>query len=303
MPEGDTLYRTATVLREVLAGRDVVAARGRPDGPALGRVVGSRVERVEARGKHLLIDFGIGLTLHTHLRMHGSWHRYRAGERWKRSAARAVAVIEVTGAVAVCFDAPTVELLDTRAVAIHPSLSRLGPDLMDAQADLGAAVRRLRAAARETTPIGDALLDQTAQAGLGNVYRSELCFLERVDPFAPLAAFDDERLRRLLALGARLLRANRDDPARTTTPDALGGPPGSGGPRAPRGRVWVYSREGRPCRRCGTRIRSRTGGPLARRTYWCPGCQPPGADTLALGEGSGDAEELPQPSTDATPTG
>src|SRR5262245_64526510 len=123
MPEGDTLFRTATVLREALAGRKVIAARGRPGGAQLERVVGSQVDRVEAQGKHLLIGFGNGLTLHTHLRVNGSWHRYRTGERWRRSPARAVAVIEVPDGVAVCFDAPTVELMETRALAIHPALT------------------------------------------------------------------------------------------------------------------------------------------------------------------------------------
>jgi endonuclease-8 len=273
VPEGDTLFRTATVLREILAGKVVTAARGRPDGPALGRVVGSNVDRVAAQGKHLLIDFSAGLTLHTHLRMHGSWHRYRAGERWRRSPSRAVAVIEVRDAVAVCFDAPTVELLDTRAVALHPYLSALGPDMLGAAFDVDEAVRRLRDASRREHAIGDALLDQTAQAGLGNVYRSEVCWIERVDPFASVAVLDDATLRRLLVTGQRLIEANRNTPLRTTTPDALGGAPGAGGPH--RGeRLFVYGRSGRPCRRCAAPIRTRTGGPLARRTYWCPTCQP-----------------------------
>src|SRR5918999_2606345 len=204
MPEGDTLFRTAVVLREVLRGRRVIAARGRPDGVPLRRVVGSTVERVDARGKHLLIDFSNGLTLYTHLRMHGSWHRYRSAEPWRRSAARAVAVIEVPGAVAVCFDAPTVELLDSRAVPLHPALATLGPDLLASEPDLREAVRRLRTPGRRTMPIGEALLDQTAQAGLGNVYRSEVCFIERVDPFAPVRGLDDGTIERLLRTATRL---------------------------------------------------------------------------------------------------
>jgi endonuclease-8 len=267
MPEGDTLFRTAAVLNEVLAGRAVVAARGRPDGVQLERVVGSRVERVVSRGKHLLIDFSDGLTLHTHLRMNGSWHRYRPAERWRRAPSRAVAVIEVIGAVAVCFDAPTVELLDTRAVAIHPGLRALGPDLIEGEPDLDEALRRLRAPERARLSVGEGLLDQTAQAGLGNVYRSEACFVERVDPFAPLAAYDDDVLGRLLATAQRLLHANRDTPLRSTT-----GRTGSD-------RFWLYGRAGRPCRRCGAIIRSRVVGALPRRAYWCPGCQPSGSGT------------------------
>jgi endonuclease-8 len=274
MPEGDTLFRTAVVLHEVLAGRQVVAAHGRPDGAALERVVGSRVERVVSQGKHLLIDFSSGLTLHTHLRMHGSWHRYRPGERWRRPQARAVAVIEVPSAVAVCFDAPTVELLDTRALTLHPGLRALGPDLIVEAPDLAEAFHRLRAPGRAGLTVGEGLLDQTAQAGLGNVYRSEACFIERIDPFARLAAVEDEALRRLLATAQRLLHANRQSPLRTTT-GRLGA-----------GRFWVYGRTSRPCRRCGTPIRSHVVGDLPRRVYWCPGCQPAGAGTREVATAS-----------------
>jgi endonuclease-8 len=273
VPEGDTLFRTAVVLGDVLRGRRVTAARGRPDGASLGRVVGSTVERVTARGKHLLIDFSNGLTLHTHLRMHGSWHRYRSTEPWRRSAARAVAVIQVPGAVAVCFDAPTVELLDSRAVPLHPSLAALGPDLLATHPDTAEAVRRLRAPHRSAMPIGEALLDQTAQAGLGNVYRSEVCFVERVDPFGPVATLDDGTLERLVGTAARLMSVNVGGPGRSTTLDALGAEPGADRTRPRRSTLYVYGRTGRPCRRCGGRIESRMSGRLPRRVYWCPRCQ------------------------------
>jgi endonuclease-8 len=278
MPEGDTLYRTASVLREVLLGREVTAARGRPDGVALGRVVGDRVVRVEAQGKHLLIGFSSGLTLHTHLRMHGSWHRYRTGEGWRRSPARAVAIIEVPGAVAVCFDAPTVELIDSRAVAIHPTLTALGPDLLAPEPDLAEAVRRLRAPSRATMSVAEGLLDQTALAGVGDVYRSEVLFLERVDPFLPVGELAPNVLRRLVRTASRVMAANRNDPRRTTTVLAVGAlPEGGRGSRRRGERLWLYGRAGRPCRRCGTAIASRTVGALPRRVYWCPWCQPAGS--------------------------
>ena len=266
MPEGDTLFRTAVVLREALVGKEVLAARGRPDGVKLGMTVGSSVAAVTARGKHLLIDFSNGLTLHTHLRMHGSWHRYRPGERWRETPARAVAVIEVPGAVAVCFDAPTVELMDTRAVSLHRGLTRLGPDLAASDAfEADAAFAALRDPSRATTTIGDALLDQRALAGLGNVYRSELCFLERLDPFTPVADVGDATLRRLIERAARLVQANARGGARVTT--APGTPTN----------VYVYGRTGRPCIRCGTRIQSRRvtayQGANPRTVYWCPSCQ------------------------------
>lgn len=282
MPEGDTLFRTAAVLREVLLGRPVSAARGRPDGVQLGRVVGSTITRVDAQGKHLLIDFSNGLTLHTHLRMHGSWHRYRPWETWKRPPERAVAVIQTPNAVAVCFDAPTVELLDTRALALHPQLSTLGPDLLAPEPDLDRAIANLALPSRASTPVGEALLDQSLLAGLGNVYRSEVLFIERVDPFVPLGELAPGVADRLVRTGARLLHANRLDPDRTTTLDALGGQPGSGGPRRRSdGRLYVYGNPGRPCPRCGTRIRTRVFGELPRRVFWCPSCQPPGAGGVA----------------------
>ncbi|CAN5648981.1 Fpg/Nei family DNA glycosylase [soil metagenome] len=276
MPEGDTLHRTAAVLRALLLGKPVVAARGRPDGAQLQRVVGSRIDRVEAVGKHLLIGFDAGLTLHTHLRMHGSWHRYRPGERWRRSPSRAVAVIEVPSAVAVCFDAPTVELLATRALALHRTLRALGPDLLADVPDVGGTVRRLRDPGRSSLPIGEALLDQTVAAGIGNVYRSEVLWLVSVSPFAPVGGLDDGTLRRLMETGALLMQANRDRAERVTTPDALGGPPGADGPRRGIRTLNVHGHAGRPCPRCGSIIRARmVGGSLPRRVYWCPSCQAP----------------------------
>ena len=277
MPEGDTLYRTATVLRDVLLGRTVTASRARPGGAHMGRVVGARIDRVDAQGKHLLVGFDVGLTLHTHLRMNGSWHRYRPGEWWRRSPSRAVCVIEVPDAVAVCFDAPVVELIETRALAIHPALSALGPDLLAADPDIEAALGRLRAPDRRLVPVGEALLDQRIMAGLGNVYRSELLWEAMLSPFVPLAEVGDDTLRGLVARGATLLRANRDTPNRVTTPDALGGPPGSGGPRRGMRAVNVYGRSGRPCPRCGSAISTMVFGELPRRVFWCATCQPQSA--------------------------
>ena len=255
MAEGDTLLRIATVLREVLVGREVIAARGRPGGADLGRLVGRWVESVEPRGKHLLVLFSGGLTLHSHLRLHGSWHRYRPGEQWRRAPSRAAAVLEVPNAVCVCFDAPTVELMETRALTLHPVLRSLGPDIGRADFDLEDGLAALRTPDRAQTAIGDALLDQRAVAGLGNVYRSELCFLERINPFTPVAELDDEMLRRLLERGSALVVANSQGGARVTTP---AGTPGT---------LYVYGRTGRPCRRCGTPIRSATTGRHPRRAW------------------------------------
>ena len=266
MPEGDTLARIATVLRPVLGGKRIVAARGRPGGARLELVVGATVSDVEARGKHLLIGFDNGLTLHTHLGMNGSWHRYRADERWRRPASRAVAVLTTPDWSAVCFDAPTVELLDTRALAAHPILKALGSDIATADFDIDAALTRLRAPGRAAMAVGDALIDQSALAGLGNVYRSELPFIERVNPLTPVADVADERVRRMLERGAVLIRQNSAGGARVTT---TAGTPGN---------TYVYGRTGRPCPRCGTLIVSKSTrarpSSAPRRAYWCPSCQP-----------------------------
>jgi endonuclease-8 len=280
VPEGDTLFRTAAGLRPYLVGRTVTAARtGGPGAvPQVSRIVGREITAVEALGKNLLIRFDNGLELRTHLRMNGSWHRYRPGERWRRPAGRARLVLEVPGAVAVCFDAPVVELLEQRAEGLHPSLGRLGPDLLAADFDADEALRRLRDPVRATMAIGEAIIDQRALAGVGNVYKSELLWIDGVSPFAPVAELDDATLRRLVETGRRLLLANsaaRRGPERVTTAGDRGAP----------GPLYVYGRTGRPCRRCRTPIASaQQGTEIPRTTYLCPTCQavrptPPTAPT------------------------
>ena len=259
MPEGDTLFRTAAGLRPYLVGRVVTAARATRPGPQVERIIGSTISAVDSQGKNLLIRFDNGLVIRTHLRMTGSWHRYRPGERWRRGEARARLVIEVPGAVAVCFDAPVVELFEQRTEALHPGLGPLGPDLLDPEwgpDEATEALRRLRDPARSQRTISEALLDQRAVAGIGNIWRNETLFAERVDPFAAVGDLDDPTLERLIATARRLLRA-------------------SVGVAAGRAPLAVYGRAGRPCRRCGTLLQTRPrAGELPRTTYWCPSCQP-----------------------------
>jgi endonuclease VIII len=270
VPEGDTLFRTAAGLRPYLVGRTVSAARTAGPGavPQVQRIVGHEITAVEALGKNLLIRFDNGLELRTHLRMNGSWHRYRPGERWRRPAARARLVLEVPGAVAVCFDAPVVELLEQRAESIHPSLGKLGPDLLAPAFDSDEAMRRLRDPTRARMTIAEALLDQRVMAGIGNVYKNEMLWIERVSPFAAVAELDDATLGRLVASGRRLLLANvtgTRGAERVTTAGDRGAP----------GPLYVYGRTGRPCRRCATPIRRVTQGTdIPRSTFWCPTCQP-----------------------------
>jgi endonuclease-8 len=265
MPEGDTIFRSADVLRRHLLGGVVREAWSQPRPglarvPRLSRLVGRTVESVEARGKHLLVGFSGGLWLRTHMRMRGSWHRYRIGEAWRLPESRASAVLRTEAAVAVCFDAPEVELLTSTELERHPALSALGPDLLGATFDADEAARRLLAA--PSVQLGEALLNQRAVAGIGNVYKSEVCFLERLDPWASVGSVDEAVLGTALATARRLLQANARGGARVTT-----------GIGAPGRSLWVYGRAGRPCRRCGTLIVGRRQGEEARMTYWCPRCQ------------------------------
>lgn len=254
MPEGDTLARTAAGLRSYLLGRTVTAASARRPGPQAERLVGATVTAVEAMGKNLLIRFSNGLEVRTHLRLHGSWHRYRPGERWRRPAARARLVIEVPGSVAVCFDAPVVELFEQRTEAVHPSLSRLGPDLLRDPVDVDEALRRLRDPSRAALAIAVALLDQRALAGIGNEIKNEILWQAGRSPFVAVHSLDDAALRELVDLARAVLREG----ARTG--------------HRPR---HVHRRAGRPCPRCGTLIRvERQGADLPRLTFWCPSCQP-----------------------------
>ena len=235
--------------------------------PQVQRIVGREIAAVEALGKNLLLRFDNGLEIRTHLRMNGSWHRYRPGERWRRPPSRARLVIEVPGAVAVCFDAPVVELFETRAESVHPSLSRLGPDLLSPEFDAREVLRRLRAPERATLEVGVVLVDQRAMAGVGNIWKNETLWAERVSPFSVVADVDDETLVRLIATAQRLLNASargRRSPERATT---------AGEGRAP-GPLQAYGRGGRPCRRCGTPVAvAPQGTDLPRTTYWCPTCQ------------------------------
>lgn len=269
MPEGDTLARAAAALDRALAGRIVTAfatglaplARVDDDTPIAGRVV----ERCVSRGKHLLMHFSGDLVLRTHMRMHGSWHLYRPGERWQRSPRAMRIRIDTDAWVAVAFDMPVAEFVRAADLARHRTLASLGPDLADPAAERDEALRRL--AAQPARPIGEALLDQRIAAGVGNVLRSETLFLAGVHPETPVGALDRATLARALDTAATLIQRNARPAAgavRNTT-----------GRHAPGQALWVYQRTGEPCRRCGTAIRSAAGRDVdARRVYWCPVCQP-----------------------------
>jgi endonuclease-8 len=268
MPEGDAIYRTARTLNRALAGGTVV--RFESVFPALTRVhddtpiTGRAVDRVEAAGKHVLMHFSGGLILRTHMRMNGSWHIYRPGERWQRPCRDMRIVVATASYEAVAFTVPVAEWLEER----DGVLREMGPDLLGGSFDEDEALRRVRA--RNHDAIADVLLDQRVVAGIGNVYKSEVLFVCRVNPFAPAHGVADGDVRRALQTARRLMQANVSSLGGITT--YLGYRRASGRDAAER--RYVYGRAGKPCRVCGTLVRVRPQGPHARLTYWCPRCQP-----------------------------
>jgi endonuclease-8 len=266
VPEGDTIFRTATTLRRWLADREVTAARTQVPGLDISRVVGASVTTVESRGKHLLIRFSSGQTLHTHMRMSGAWHVYPRGERWRKPDRQARLVLEAGDRLAVCFNAPVIELLAGGAEPAHPVLATLGQDLLGAEPlDLAAVRARGRLLATPGQTVGELLLDQRVVAGIGNIYRCESLFLCGIEPHTAVVALPDRDIDRLVTTAARLLTAS----AITARPD-----PAARGFQATSNRPWVYGRSGLPCRRCGSLILSARLGQQARTVYWCPTCQP-----------------------------
>ncbi|MGW8489817.1 Fpg/Nei family DNA glycosylase [Streptomyces sp. NPDC055886] len=286
MPEGDTVLQTATRLHAALARRVLTRSDLRVPRFATADLTGRTVLDVTARGKHLLTRIEGGLTLHSHLRMDGAWRVFAPDERWRGGPGHQIrAILGNAEHTAVGYRLPVLELLRTSEE--DRAVGHLGPDLLGPDWDPGLALDRLLAA--PDRPLGDALLDQRNLAGIGNVYKCELCFLARVTPWLPVGALPDGVLPRLVALAERLLHANRDRPTRTTTitselrtpPSETPGlardgapPPARPRPRPPvrvQERLYVYGRARRPCLRCGTPIR--LADQDDRPTYWCPGCQ------------------------------
>ena len=259
MPEGDTIYRTAVVLRQALLGRQLVAF----DAPRITGVhptIGSLIEDVTSRGKHLEVLFDDGLVLHTHMYMTGSWHVYRPGERWRKPASKLRAAIEVQDWLAVCFSAPMVETYRRADRRRHASAGSLGPDLCRPDANLAEAVSRMARFPEPDTSIAEVLLDQRIAAGIGNVYKSEVLWACCLDPDVPIADVPVALRSALIETAATMLRANLQGGSRVTSLDAPGG-------------LAVYGRDSKPCVRCRTPIERGRHGDQARVTFWCPGCQ------------------------------
>ena len=257
MPEGDTVYRAARLLAGAFDGTVLTRCDIRVPKFATVDLTGETVHETVSRGKHLLMRVG-DYTLHSHLKMEGVWQLYRPGEKWRRPEFKARAILANERVTAVGFELGLFEVV--RTADEENVTGYLGPDLLGPDWDAELAVANLRRAPERE--IGLALLDQRNLAGLGNVYRCELCFLRGVLPTTPVAEVDD--LERMVALGKKLIVANKDRPERTTTGKLRGDT------------SWVYGREGRGCLRCGTRVLRGELGDSAlqlRDTYWCPNCQ------------------------------
>ncbi|MFJ8334237.1 Fpg/Nei family DNA glycosylase [Streptomyces sp. NPDC094437] len=259
MPEGDTVWQTATRLHTALAGKVLTRTDFRVPAHATADLTGRTVLNVTPRGKHLLTRIEGGLTLHTHLRMDGAWKVFENGRRWTGGPAHQIRVILGTAdRTAVGYRLPVLDLL--RTADEERAVGHLGPDLLGPDWNPDQALANLLTDPARS--LGEALLDQRNLAGIGNVYKSELCFLLGATPWLPIGALPADRVAKLPALARRLLVANRDRPVRSTT--GLRGQD-----------LFVYGRAPRPCLRCGTSIRvaDQGDGSRERPTYWCPTCQ------------------------------
>jgi endonuclease VIII len=274
MPEGDTIFRAARSLQKVLGGK--IVTRFDTMLPLLQRIdhdtplAGRTIEAVFSNGKWLTIRFSGDLHLLTHMLMNGSWHLYRHGEAWKQSFRDMRVLLETADCVAVAFNVSIAEFHTARSLARRPVFKDQGPDLLGEAFD--PEVVALRISQRSDEEVGDVLLDQRVMAGLGNVYKSEVCFVSRVNPFTRVGDLAEAQVQRLTASSQQLLRTN----AEGSSSGALGVLTFRRTTRRadPSARLYVYGRTGKPCLRCGTRILSRKQGEHARTTFWCPTCQP-----------------------------
>jgi endonuclease VIII len=274
MPEGDTIYRAALNMHRVLAGHVVTKFetgyahldRVDVDTPIAGRII----EKIVSAGKHHLIHFSGELILRTHMRMNGSWHLYRHGERWRRAEQSMRVRIDTADWVAVAFNVPVAEFVTPTQLAKRDPVAQLGPDLLGETFDRDEAIRRIVASGHRA--IAPTLLDQRIVAGVGNVYKSEVLFLAGVHPDVPSSAVPRETLEQMLTIARNVLKDNVVDgssPRIQTYRNLRQLNPASEHDES----LWVYGRRGKPCRKCGTPIEMKKTGLEARSTYWCPLCQ------------------------------
>jgi endonuclease-8 len=256
MPEGDTIRTAADRIGAALVDREIESIETPHPRHAMDRwpdrLAGRRVRAVDAHGKHLLMRFEGGLTLHSHLRMGGAWAVYPRGGRWHRGAHRAWLVIRTADHDVVQFDGPVLELMTDGRSRFDQRLARLGPDILAPELDEQLFLLRMRGD-DQTRGLGEALLDQRNVAGIGNIWKAEGCFAAAINPWRRLADVPDDELLAVVRAVQPLMRASVQN----------------GFPKD----VQVYRRTGRPCPRCSTRIEARGQGDDNRTTYWCPGCQ------------------------------
>jgi endonuclease-8 len=279
MPEGDTIYRAARALHRTIGGRVVTGfetglaklARVDDDSPLMGRVV----EKVESRGKWLLIYFSGDLILVTHMLMSGSWHLYRSGEKWRMGRSRMRVVIQTADWEAVAFNVPIAEFYTARSLERSSQVPKLGPDILSDEFTVEGGVARLVDYGRENSDaeIGVVLLNQRVMAGLGNVYKSEVAFAAGVNPFRAMRTITEREMERVVDFAWRYMKSN------VAEGTGAGIVTTSGDRRTTHAmdreeRLWVYRRQGQECRRCGATVMMRKQGVQVRSTYWCPECQP-----------------------------
>ncbi|MFL0180011.1 MULTISPECIES: endonuclease VIII Nei2 [unclassified Mycobacterium] len=253
MPEGDTVFHTATVLATALAGKTLTRCDIRVPRYAGVDLSGQRVDEVISRGKHLFIRVGPA-SIHSHLKMEGSW---RVGRRLARHSPvdhRVRIILEAGSVRATGIDLGVLEVLERHHDG--DAVAHLGPDLLGPDWDPAVAAARL--VADPQRPLASALLDQTVLAGIGNVYCNELCFVVGRLPTTPVVDLNDPG--RLMSRAREMLWANRLRWSRCTTGDTR-----------PGRQLWVYGRAELPCRRCGTGVESDRNGERIR--FWCPSCQ------------------------------
>ena len=276
MPEGDTIFRTARALGRALAGKPVTVFRSTY--PLLTRfnddtpIPGQLVDRIEARGKWLLIHFSGGGTLVTHMLMSGSWHIYRHGERWQQPRFNMRIVIETSDYIAVAFRVPVAEMHSAQSLVRDRRIPHPEIDVLNPTFDPAEAARRVHAHASEE--IADVLLHQEVIAGVGNVFKSEICFVTGVNPFCKVSALSRDQIQSLIAASQKLVSANVLEDSGDAIVTYGGRKRRTTHESDPSASLWVYGRHGDPCRRCGELVRRRIQGPDARVTFWCQRCQP-----------------------------
>jgi endonuclease-8 len=276
VPEGDTIFRTARALGRALIGKPVTIFRStypllmrfNDDTPLAGQIV----EQVQSRGKWLLIQFSGGGTLTTHMLMSGSWHIYRHGERWQQPRMNMRIVLENSEYVTVGFRVPVAKMLQPHELA---RALRIPPTAIDVLSeDFDAAEVSTRLISHGDEEIGDVLLHQEVIAGVGNVFKSEICFVTGTSPFCRVAVLSEERIAALISAARRLVKANVLEDSGDMIVTYGGRKRRTTHESDPNASLWVYGRGEEPCRRCGERIRRRIQGPDARVTFWCQSCQP-----------------------------